>query len=278
MNATAANPWDFFPLAMCINLKNRDDRLNEARGELQRVGLQRVVFYRAERQEDREKGCIDSHMACLKYAVEQGVPHVLMFEDDVLFQEGHIENMNRVVEFLRDHPECDFLHLGGFIFRKAERYGPNFIRGGILCTHGYVVRTEYAKKILAERPRFFGMSVDVFLTILNRNSAFVHVHPLVCIQRPSDSDGTWDKRNLGQSGWLGQAMIYTALDYPERLRFNHFPLMERIRIENGISFFKVYRHAMKLKVALARRKQVDTGVPVGEFVIEELHPRPSASS
>jgi GR25 family glycosyltransferase involved in LPS biosynthesis len=218
------------------------------------------MFYRAEPQEDRDKGCIDSHMACLQYAVDQGVPHVLILEDDVLFQGDHLENMRRVVRFVQQHGECPFLHLGGFIFRKVEYLDDHFIRGAIMTTHAYVIRTEHAKRLLAERPRFSGMSVDTFFTIINRNEACVHINPLACIQRASESDGTWDSRDLGKTGWLGKAMIYSALPYRERLRFDELAMFERFKIEQGLLFFRAYRHIMRLKTGRARQQE-DASIP-----------------
>ena len=281
MNESNDNPWDFFPLVMCINLKTRDDRFQEVRQELARVGLERVVFYRSEPQDDREKGCIDSHMACLQHAVEQGVPYVLIFEDDVLFQGDHLENMRRVVDFVQRHGECPFLHLGGFIFRKIEQIDDHFLRGAIMTTHAYVIRAERAKRLLAERPRFSGMSVDTFFTIINRNDACVQVNPLACIQRASESDGTWDSRDLGKTGWLGKAMIYSALPYRERIRFDRFPLFERFKIEQGLLFFRAYRHVMRLKVARAKQQheasalgqQCDSAGELVEVALSDETPR-----
>ena len=66
------------------------------------------------------------------------------------------------------------------------------------------------------------MSVDLFYSALNGNSSYVYVDPLICIQRPSASDGSWDKLSKNnEEGWLGNAMIYTSLSLRERLRFNH---------------------------------------------------------
>ena len=42
-NHQQENPWDFCPLAMCINLLERDDRLEEATQEFRNAGLRRVV-------------------------------------------------------------------------------------------------------------------------------------------------------------------------------------------------------------------------------------------
>ena len=270
------NPWDFFPLAMCINLRERNDRFEEAKNEFRRVGLRRVVFFRTAPQPDRDKAIIDSHMACLRYAIEQGVPYVLVFEDDALFREDYQAQMPQVIEFLRSRSDWNLFHLGGFIFRKVERVTPHIIRGALLNVHAVVVRTEFAKKILAKRPYCSGMSVDLFYSALNGDSSFVYVDPMICIQRPSKSDGSWDKQSKNQEGWLGQAMIYTSLGLRDRLRFNHFSYLERFRIHNGIWFFNVYRPLLKKRLAKAEaRARQDQNPPVkdqieGDFVIADL--------
>jgi glycosyl transferase family 25 len=243
----ATDPWESFPLVLCMNLRDRADRREEVLGELRRVGLRRVEFFRADRRTDgdRDRGCWESHLACLGRLVASGREQALILEDDVLFQGDHGTHLPRCAEFLRTHPECDFLHLGGFVFRRAGRPAPHFLRGGILTAHAYVVRAAWARELLRHSQHYHGMSIDTFYTILNRNRAVVHVDPLAAIQRPSVSDGTWDKRNVSAAGWLGQAMIYTALGWREKLRFSRFSVAERIRIENGVTFFKVYRQVMR---------------------------------
>jgi hypothetical protein len=254
-----ADIWDFFPLIMCINLRERTDRFEEAKREFGRVGIRQILFFQSERKADRDKAIIDAHMACLRYAVEQNVPHVLVFEDDALFLENYQIHLPQAVEFLRSRSDWNLFHFGGFIFRKAERVTPHIIRGALLSLHAVVIRTEFAKKILEKRPYCSGMSVDLFYSALNGDSSFVYVDPLICIQRPSVSDGTWDKLSKNKEGWLGNAMIYTSLDLHERLCFNRFSYLERFRIHNGIMFFKVYRPILRRRLAkaeaLSRRGQ-----------------------
>jgi hypothetical protein len=252
--------WDFFPLIMCINLRERTDRFEEAKREFARVGIRQVVFFQSERQADRDKAIIDAHMACLRYAVERNVPYVLVFEDDALFLEDYETHLPQALEFLRSRSDWNLFHFGGFIFRKVERVTPHILRGALLNVHAVVVRTEFAKKILEKRPYCSGMSVDLFYSALNGNSSYVYVDPLICIQRPSASDGSWDKLSKNKEGWLGNAMIYTSLSLRERLRFNRFSYLERFRIDNGVMFFKVYRPILRRRLekteALIRKGEI----------------------
>jgi glycosyl transferase, family 25 len=261
-SSEAKSLWDYFPLIMCVSLRERADRFAEAKSEFQRVGIKQVVFLHAERQPDRDKAIIDSHMACLRYAVQQNVPHVLIFEDDALFLDNYDFHMRHVIDFLQTRSDWNLFHFGGFIFRKVERVTPNIVRGATLNVHAVVVKIEFAKKILEKRPFCYGMSVDLFYSALNGNNSFFYVDPVICIQRPSESDGTWDKASKNKDGWLGQAMIYTSLRFRDKLRFNHFSYMERFRIHNGIWFFCVYRALMRRRLirteALARKGQAST--------------------
>jgi hypothetical protein len=282
-NALPENPWEFFPLVMCVNVREREDRFEEAKQELRKVGLSKVVFYRSGRQPNRDKAIIDSHIACLRYAIDQQAPHVLIFEDDVAFQEGYEDNLRRAVDFMRSRSDWNLFHLGGFIFRRAERISPHFIRGGILTAHGYVIRTQFAKQALEKRPYCSGMSIDLFYSALNGDSSVASINPMICIQRPSESDGTWDKRSLNKSGWLGNAMIYTSLSVREKLRFNRFSILERIRIENGVSFFKIYRNILRSRLKKAEkeirrgRAPAITEYPLGEYQVALLTGGPAMS-
>jgi hypothetical protein len=253
--------WDFFPLIICINLRERTDRFAEAKNEFKRVGINRVVFFHAERQPDRDKAIIDSHMACLRYAIERKVPHVLIFEDDALFTENYETHLRNAVNFLKTNSDWNLFHFGGFIFRKLKRVTPNIIRGATLNVHAVVVKTEFAKKILEKRPYCSGMSVDLFYSALNGNNSYFYVDPVICIQRASASDGTWDKASKNKDGWLGQAMIYTSLRFRDKLRFNHFSYMERFRIHNGIWFFCVYRGMMRRRLIKAEALAGKGGSP-----------------
>src|SRR5215469_1581276 len=271
-NDQLQNPWDLFPLAMCINLLERDDRLEQAKQEFSRAGLRRVVFYRSQRQPDRDKAIIDAHMACLRYAVERGVPHVLIFEDDVQFLDGYEANLRRAVDFMKHRADWDIFHLGGFIFRKVERVSPHIVRGGIMTVHGYVISQKLAKLALEKRPYCSGMSIDLFYHGLNGDAAFACVYPPICIQRASPSDGTWDKRKLADEGWLGNAQIYTSLDRRDKWRFNQFPLLERFKVEQGLQFFRIYGGVCRNRLKKAEKQITEGRIPaITEYPLGEYH-------
>jgi hypothetical protein len=276
-NDQLENPWDFFPLAMCINLLERDDRLEQAKQEFRNAGLRRVVFYRSSRQPDRDKVIIDSHMACLRYAVDQDAPYVLIFEDDAQFLDGYDANLRRAVDLMKSRRDWDIFHLGGFIFRKVERVTPHIVRGGIMTVHGYVISQKLAKLALEKRPYCSGMSIDLFYHALNGDAAFACVYPPICIQRASPSDGTWERRRanrrLADEGWLGNAQIYTSLDRHDKWRFNRFTLWERSKIEQGLVFFKIWGGVCRNRLRKTEKKVTLGQTPaIAEYPIGQYKP------
>ncbi len=255
-----ASGWGAFPLVCCINLEERTDRLEEAKQLFQSVGLPEVHFFQTRRRKDVDAAIIDSHMACLERAVEMEVPYVLVFEDDVTFDPDFATHLSRIVPFLKGHAGWEIFHLGAFIIRQFGEVAPHIVRGGMITAHAYVMRLDFAKKILAMRPFCTGMSVDLFYSVVVGNHAYCHTYPLMCLQRPSVSDGTWDKSGKNQEGWLGNAMVFTALRFADKLRYRQFSLFERLKIRNGMTFFIVFRMILRRKL----NKALHNGQKVGD--------------
>jgi len=267
----ATRGWAMFPAVYCINLKERDDRLAQAQAEFAAVGLERVCFFRPERRKDVDEAITDSHMACLRRALDEGAPYVLVFEDDAEFAPDCQPHLERVFTFLRENPHWQIFHLGGFIFRRAERLNRHIVRGGMMTVHAYVIRADLARRALELRPFSKGMSIDLFYQCLIGNDAYCHVYPPLCVQRASASDGSWDKSGKNKEGWLADAIRFTSLDLRDKLRFNRFSWLERLKIRNGMTFFIVFRAILRRKL----RKAVKAGKPLvtpneaGDFVLWE---------
>ncbi len=264
--------WDGFPLICCINLEERDDRFAEAQEAFRQAGLRRVDFFRTRRRaNDTDGAIIDSHMACLERAVEQNAPYVVVFEDDVAFDPEITAHLGRVIRFLEKNPSWELFHLGAFVIRQSEQVEPHIIRGGMITAHAYIMKTELARKILEQRPYCTGMSVDLFYTTVVGDNAYCHTYPLLCVQRPSASDGTWDKSGKNMEGWLGKAMVFTSLTFRDKLRYSAFPLFERLKIRNGMTFFLVLRVILrrKLRKTIASGRKVAETKAEGQFVIWE---------
>lgn len=263
--------WKDFPLVLCINLKEREDRYAEAIAEFKKVGLENVTFYRTNRDTDRNKGCIDSHMACLEYAIKMGVPYVLVLEDDVEFQPEYQEGIRNVINYIQNNPDWEILYLGGFIYKKKQHRTKQILEGSVLCTQAYVIKTELARRLLQWRSYFAHkrISVDLFYTMIIGDKALVHSRPMICTQRASVSDGTWDKENVAKEGWLGKAMLYTAMDKHEQKATDLFPKIEKFKIGQGLMFFRFYTKFLLLQQKFLNRggrKRPELQRTPGEFV------------
>jgi len=267
----AASGWEMFPSVFCINLKERDDRLAQAQAEFASVGLNRVEFFRPNRRTDVDEAITDSHMACLRRALDAGAPYALIFEDDAEFAPECAPHLERVFTFLKENAHWRIFHLGGFVFRRVERLNHHLVRGGIMTVHAYVIRADLARRALELRPFSKGMSIDLFYQTLVGNDAYCHVYPPLCVQRASASDGNWDKSGKNKEGWLADAIRFTSLDFRDKLRFNRFSWLERLKIRNGMTFFTVYRSILRRKF----HKAVKAGQPLvtpdetGEFLLWE---------
>src|SRR5258708_6708196 len=100
--------WQVFDAIYLINLPERADRRTELERELSRVGLQggdsRLVWIRAVRPLEAgefpsigARGCFESHLTCLRLALEQGHGRILILEDDASFPRFRLNGLRSVL-------------------------------------------------------------------------------------------------------------------------------------------------------------------------------------
>lgn len=77
-------PFDFFSAIYCINCSHRADRREHAQAQFEKIGITNKVIW-FEGISGGNVGCTKSHIAITQLAKEQGLPNVLVFEDDVEF-------------------------------------------------------------------------------------------------------------------------------------------------------------------------------------------------
>ena len=89
--------------AVCINLKERDDRMKMAQERFEAVGLggNKVLFHRVDRDPRGARfGVYEPHREIIKQAYDDGIKSVLVFEDDVMFTEGWEQVVQDSEDFL----------------------------------------------------------------------------------------------------------------------------------------------------------------------------------
>jgi len=102
-----------------ISLEARPERLQATIEELPKIGITDYEWFPAICGGAR--GCDKSHHACLK-----GEGPILILEDDVVFEDGSLETMNKAVSQLP--PDWDILYLGANVKAPASRQSDNLFR------------------------------------------------------------------------------------------------------------------------------------------------------
>lgn len=161
---------------LCISLRDSGDRRSVfAKSVLPTFPRTRFVLV------DRDnlnpgRGCYDSHVRCMRIALEEGGKQALVFEDDATYAEDIRDDAwNEVARFLDSSIEFDVLLLGwgdGSCYREKtcaplqEIDGYRQIkRGKRLCTHAIIYSREFMRKFIDRHDRhgFPGYELDDFL-------------------------------------------------------------------------------------------------------------------
>jgi glycosyl transferase, family 25 len=233
--------WQTFDAVYVINLPERTDRRRELEYELNHVGLQgddpRLVWIRAVRPADAgefssigARGCFESHLTCLRNALEYGHGRILILEDDASFPQHRIEALRVVLMKLKS-------------LNWAIWYGGGRMHGdlpapisdadivpidhtvGVETTHcialqGDAIRSVFTFfELILTRPSGHAeagpMHVDgAYSTwrILNPHAVTLIAAPPVCLQRSSRSD-------IAMSRWYDSTpLIRTGIAALRRMR------------------------------------------------------------
>lgn len=137
--------WSFVPIAVCISLKDREDRVLEATRQFHNVGLcKTVVFYRPEKDKSNvrrpgTRGCWESHRHVAQIVRDEWkLDNILIFEDDVYFDDNttpeRIKSLEKSFYSLPD--DWNLYHIGHWSLLSIP-YKKNIVRTVSLCTHAY---------------------------------------------------------------------------------------------------------------------------------------------
>jgi len=160
----------YFDGVFCINLQQATER--------------RAHVGRVDRDPgNSERGCFNSHLSVIRYAHEQGLQNVVIFEDDVnVFRPTELDSFNsamqQVVDFLSTDQTWELFYLGhiqnlGYLYRTPMRPLPGSSGGcsgssyiyevqDALGGHAYVLSRRGMEKVLHES--YCGEGVDFMLS------------------------------------------------------------------------------------------------------------------
>lgn len=191
-----------------INLEHRIDRKEHVEIELIKIGLQGFTRFNAIKMENGALGCSMSHLKCLQMAKENGWPHVLIVEDDILFLDKDIF-IKQINNFLKNHiDDWDTLLISGNNIPPYERLDDTCIKVTTCqTTTGYLVKSHYYDKLiqnikmgivyLTRRPHQDHLyAIDKFWFTLQRADNWLLLTPLTVVQREDYSDIQKRKTNF----------------------------------------------------------------------------------
>ena len=191
-----------------INLESRPDRKAHVEEQLNVLGI-KCERFKAIKLPNGALGCSMSHLKCLEMAKQNGWPHVLIVEDDILFTNPEIF-VNQLNYFLSRHDTFDVVLIAG-------NNVPPYIQVDDSCvkvkkcqtTTGYLVQAHYFDtliqnyregiKNLIKHPdshRFF--AIDKYWFKLQETGNWYLIVPLTVIQREDYSDIEKKNTNYGR--------------------------------------------------------------------------------
>jgi hypothetical protein len=179
--------WSFFDRIYCISLENREDRRQEAALQFSRVGLaDRVEFLRvAKHPTNCEQGIYESHMRCMAQGLESGAEHILIFEDDIIFEGYSPQLLGKAIRFLKEDKDWQAVFFGCMVKKSKRTAHPAIVNIGYRSlTHAYVVRRPFAQSILGP---WNNVAYDDFLKDLESSRMYA-VYPSFAFQSNSPSD------------------------------------------------------------------------------------------
>ncbi|KAL1523233.1 hypothetical protein AB1Y20_018184 [Prymnesium parvum] len=116
--------WSEVELIVCLTLRTRADRRAAVTKQFEAHGLLKYVTFLEQEPDtdDGKRGCFHAHQRAARLAMERGVPHALIFEDDVEFLPHFtVHSGKRILRFLRSTPQgCWSIFFLGHFPRAME--------------------------------------------------------------------------------------------------------------------------------------------------------------
>lgn len=179
--------WEFFDRIFCISLDERTDRREEAKIQFSRVGLlERVEFALVKKHpRDCEQGIYESHMTCIRNALQADARNILIFEDDILFERFSRSTLKHCVDFLSTVPDWNLLFLGCLVRSSKRTANANVLEVRYRSlAHAYAVSRKFAE-VLIEKP-WQGSAFDKMLSTFEQGC--YAVYPSIAFQSNSSTD------------------------------------------------------------------------------------------
>ena len=167
----------------CINLKERKEKRKWFEKQMDRRNINFKFYTAIKHPTDPKRGCLTSHLAVIKQAVEKGQKHILIFEDDA--------KIIRPLSPLPPPPaDWKMLYLGGTVRDITKPYDNNWIQMTCWTTHAYLLNLSdpaFVAELL--KMEEYDKEVDRFyMSHIHPSHPTYMVAPMRVIQREGFSD------------------------------------------------------------------------------------------
>ena len=181
-----------------INLEHRCVRKVHVESQLESIGLQGQRF-NAIKMPNGAIGCSMSHLKLLQNALQNGLDHILIVEDDIQFLDPELFK-TQINTFLSNHKDWDIILLAGNNMPPYEAIDDTCVKvSRCQTTTGYIVNGNYIEKLLhnvrsgltnllhnpGERKLY---AIDKYWFNLQKTDNWYLIIPLSVVQREDYSD------------------------------------------------------------------------------------------
>lgn len=204
-----------FPSKICITLKESKIRQAHFQKNMEDIGL-KVPFFMAERMKDIREGCFDSHVRCMKDAVDNnGSKPLMVFEDDSRFRSHLPKHVVQDVcleiqRYVQENPDFDIIQLGWCTgseipkrlfqclstVKRLQGYR-HLYQSQCACTHAIVYSQKLMRRFLSSKWSDYNNraipadGIDNVLLQTVRSTKTVLVNPSLFTQDWCSSSNEW---------------------------------------------------------------------------------------
>lgn len=165
-----------------IHLKHRIDRYQKVLNQLEKQGIKEYVFWDGFRDTEKpSQGIAKAHQRIVAWASKQGLPKVLIVEDDIMFTAK-----GALTHFLKSEPKDYDLYLGGISYGKLKEDNSVSDFAG---THLYIIKKKFYETFLS-----LSGELDIDRDMEGRGK-FIVCNPMVAIQTDGFSDNKKEYRD-----------------------------------------------------------------------------------
>jgi len=182
-----------------INLEHRTDRKDHVIKELAIVGIKCATRFNAIRNQNGAIGCTLSHIKVLQDAKKNGLPYIMIVEDDIQFTKPELFK-NQLTGLIRSRESWDVILIAGNNLPPYRKVNDFCVQvSHCQTTTGYIVKAEYYEtlinnmkegliKLMKEAHRHFLYAIDKYWFFLQQRDKWLLITPLTVVQRVDYSD------------------------------------------------------------------------------------------